>query len=229
MIVGDRKPLAEIAEMLQPFNKICVLGCGTCVTVCLSGGEKEAAETAAALSIWRKKEGKEAEVSSETMLRQCEYEYIDDLAEKIKGYDVIISLACGVGVQAMTERLSDKVVLPGLNTQFFGYPLEQGVWTENCLGCGDCVLDMTMGICPIARCSKSMLNGPCGGSQDGKCEVSEDVDCAWQLIYDRLGKMGVIDRMDPVQPPKDWSTSHHGGPRTVVREDARVETTSEQA
>ena len=173
LIVAERKPLAEIAEMLKPFRKICILGCGTCVTVCLAGGEKEAAETAAALSLLRQKEGQEAEISTFTLLRQCEYEYIDDFVNKNgHDFDVILSLACGVGVQTMTARLPDKIILPGLNTKFLGYPLEQGVWKENCLGCGNCVLDLTLGICPITRCSKSMLNGPCGGPQDGKCEVS---------------------------------------------------------
>jgi len=224
MIVGERKPLSEIAEMLEPFQKILILGCGTCVTVCLSGGEKEALETKAALSLWRQKEGKAAEITTHTLLRQCEYEYIDDFAKKMPDCDAILSLACGVGVQTMVARLPEKIILPGLNTKFMGYPLEQGVWTENCLGCGDCVLDLTMGICPITRCSKSMLNGPCGGSQDGKCEISKDVDCAWHLIYERLKKMGLVDRMQIIQPPKDWSTSHHGGPRTIVREDVRLET-----
>ena len=201
MIVGERKPLAEIAEMLEPFRKICVLGCGTCVTVCLSGGEKEAAETAAALSLLRQKEGKDVEIFTHTLLRQCEYEYIDDFSKNMPECDAILSLACGVGVQTMTARLPDKIILPGLNTQFMGYPLEQGVWSENCLGCGDCVLDLTLGICPITRCSKSMLNGPCGGSQNGKCEVDDSIDCAWHLIYERLSKMGMVDRMD-IQPPK---------------------------
>ncbi len=223
MIVGDRKPLAEIAEMLEPFQKVCVLGCGTCVTVCLSGGEKEAAETAAALNLLMQKEGKTKEFSPGVILRQCEYEYIDDYAANLEGYDVILSLACGVGVQTMNSRLPEKIILPGLNTRFMGYPLEQGVWQENCLGCGDCVLDLTMGICPITRCSKSMLNGPCGGSQEGKCEISKELDCAWQLIYDRLIKFNAVERMEAVQPPKDWSTSHHGGPRTIVREDVRVD------
>lgn len=224
MITGEKKPLKEIFSMLEPFNKVCILGCGTCVAVCLAGGEKEAQETSLALSLYRKKEGKEVEILTKTIQRQCEYEFIDEIKEEIAGCDAVLSLACGVGVQTMVEHLPEKIILPGLNTQFMGYPLEQGVWRENCLGCGDCVLDLTMGICPIARCSKSMLNGPCGGSQDGKCEVSKDVDCAWHLIYERLVKFDMASRMDPIQPPKDWSTSHHGGTRTVVREDVRIET-----
>ncbi len=195
MIVGERKPLAEIAELLEPFRKILVLGCGTCVTVCLAGGEKEAAETASALAVLRKKAGKEAEIDTQTMVRQCEYEFIDEDKDKLDNYDAILSLACGVGVQTMTTRLPEKIIMPGLNTTFMGYPLEQGVWTENCLGCGDCELGLTMGICPITRCSKSMMNGPCGGSQEEKCEVSKDVDCAWHLIYERLLKLGMAGRM----------------------------------
>ncbi len=223
MIVGERKPLAEIAELLEPFRKILVLGCGTCVTVCLAGGEKEAAETASALAVLRKKAGKEAEIDTQTMVRQCEYEFIDEDKDKLDNYDAILSLACGVGVQTMTTRLPEKIIMPGLNTTFMGYPLEQGVWTENCLGCGDCELGLTMGICPITRCSKSMMNGPCGGSQEEKCEVSKDVDCAWHLIYERLLKLGMAGRMAVIQPPKNWATSHHGGPRTSVREDVRLE------
>ncbi len=224
MIVGKRKPLAEIARMLEPFKKICILGCATCAAVCLSGGEKETAETASLLSLLWQKEGKEGEITTHTLLRQCEYEYIDEFAKALPDCDVFLSLACGVGVQAMTTRLPDKIFLPGLNTTFLGYPLEQGVWAENCLACGNCILHLTMGICPITRCAKSMLNGPCGGSQNGKCEVRQDVDCAWHLIYERLSKMGELARMEAIQPPQDWSASHHGGPRTIVREDLRLET-----
>ncbi len=223
MIIAERKPLSQIMEMLAPFNRICVLGCGTCVTVCLAGGQKEAEETAAAISINRQKEGKDVEVEAFTIERQCENEFLDEVAERLKKYDVILSLACGVGVQTITTHLPELIALPGLNTQFMGYPLEQGVWTENCLGCGDCVLHLTRGICPVTRCSKSILNGPCGGSQEGKCEISKDVDCAWHLVYERLEKLGELSTLQEIQPPKNWSTSHHGGPRTIVREDVRID------
>ncbi len=223
MIVADRKALPQIMEILDSYKRICVLGCGTCVTVCLAGGQKEAEETASAISIHRKKEGKDVEVDAFTIERQCEYEMIDEVVEKLKGYDVILSMACGVGVQTIVDHVPELVVMPGLNTQFFGYPVEQGVWKENCLGCGDCVLHITQGICPITRCSKSILNGPCGGSQDGNCEISKDVPCAWHLIHERLSKMGKVKLMDEILPPKDWSTSHHGGPRTIVREDVRLD------
>ncbi len=132
-------------------------------------------------------------------------------------------LACGVGPQTIVEFYPDTIVLPGLNTTFYGMPKEQGFFVEFCGGCGNCVLDKTAGICPIVRCSKSMLNGPCGGSQDGKCEVNKEIDCGWQLIYDRLKAQGRLDAMDEVLPPKDWTPARHGGPRKMVREDLMID------
>ena len=232
MIIGKRKPLADLAAMLKPYTNICLLGCETCVAVSLSGGAKETMETALALSLLLQKEGKEAVITTHTILRQCEYEYIDEFAKMLPALspEVFLSLGCGVGVQALTARLPEQIFLPGLNTAFMGYPLEQGVWMENCLGCGDCLLDLTMGICPITRCAKSMLNGPCGGAKYGKCEVGDGVDCAWLLIYERLAKVGALEKIEAIQPPKNWSASHHGGPRTIIREDVRlVSATGEQS
>lgn len=223
MIIGERKPLEQINQLLAPYNKIAVFGCGTCVTVCLAGGQKEAEEVAAAINIYRKKENLSGEAEALTIERQCEFEFIDQVVDKLKSYDAILSLACGVGVQTIVEHLPELIVLPGLNTKFMGYPLQQGVWTERCLGCGDCVLFFTAGICPITRCSKSLLNGPCGGSAEGKCEISKDVDCAWHLIHDRLAGLGRLGTLDEIQPAKDWSTSHHGGVRTIVREDVKFD------
>lgn len=223
MIVGERKPLPKILQTVENHENILVLGCGECVTVCMAGGDKEARETALALSIASKRAGKPVVVESKTVERQCEFEYLEAARRQVEAAEVVISLACGVGVQAMNMHFADKLTVPGLNTTFMGMPLRQGVWTENCLGCGDCVLDLTLGICPITRCSKSMFNGPCGGSQEGKCEVSKEVDCAWQLIYDRLIKMGMLERMEVIHPPKDWSASHHGSVRTSVREDVRID------
>jgi len=100
--------------------------------------------------------------------------------------------------------------------------VEQGLWSERCQACGNCVLHLTGGICPIARCAKSLLNGPCGGSQHGHCEVGSDLDCAWHLIVDRLREQDRLELLMEIQPPKDWTTSRHGGPRTIVREDLRM-------
>jgi hypothetical protein len=137
--------------------------------------------------------------------------------------DAVLSMACGVGVQFMSEVFEGKVVLPALNTKFYGATLEQGVWSERCVGCGSCVLGKFGGVCPVARCSKSLLNGPCGGSKDGKCEVDpENIPCGWQLIYDRMKGLGLLSRLEENEPIKDWRTGRDGGPGKIVREDARL-------
>jgi ferredoxin len=223
MIVGEQKPLAEIKEMLHGYNKVLVLGCGTCVTVCFAGGTKEVGILASSLRMASKLDGaaKEA-VDEETVQRQCEWEYIDPLASRLEDYDAVLSLACGIGVQAMSERFPKARVLPGLNTTFLGLPSEQGIWEERCQACGQCVLHLTAGICPVSRCSKQLMNGPCGGSQNGVCEIDPDVPCAWQLIYDRMAAFGTLDLLMEVMPPKDWSVSRDGGPRRIIREDLQL-------
>jgi hypothetical protein len=122
----------------------------------------------------------------------------------------------------MARFYPDAVILPGLNTQFIGATVEAGVWTEDCSGCGDCKLAFFGAVCPVTRCAKRLLNGPCGGSSQGKCEVSPDVDCAWQLIYDRLSALHLLDRLKDFVPANNWSRSHSGGPRTIIREDRQT-------
>ncbi len=223
MIVAEQKSLDEIKNMLAPYEKVLIVGCGTCVTVCFAGGEKEVAILASALRMATALDGKPKEILEATVQRQCEYEYNDAIAEKLKEVDAVLSLACGIGVQTMNEQFPEMLTLPGLNTTFLGQPTEQGVWVERCQACGNCVLATTGGICPIARCSKSLLNGPCGGSQNGKCEVDPDIPCAWQEIYDRMKALGRLDALLQVAEPKDWRTSRDGGPRKIVREDLRLD------
>ncbi|MGB9859070.1 MAG: methylenetetrahydrofolate reductase C-terminal domain-containing protein [Moorellaceae bacterium] len=223
MIVAEPKPLAEIAELIGEARKILVVGCGGCVTVCLAGGEKEVGIMAASLRLMRKKEGKPLETVEVTLTRQCDPEYVQMLEKYISDdVDCILSLACGVGVQFLAERYN-KWVVPALNTKFAGGAVEHGLWEERCGLCGECILHRTGGICPIIRCSKSILNGPCGGSQGGKCEVNPEIPCAWQLIYDRLSALNKLELLLEIQPPKDWSKARDGGPRKVVREDVRLE------
>jgi hypothetical protein len=169
-----------------------------------------------------KLDGNGRAVKDVTVQRQCEWEYLDQIEEQVKKADVVLSLGCGIGVQAIAEHFPETWVVPGLNTSFLGLPTEQGVWAERCAACGDCILGLTGGICPIARCSKSLLNGPCGGSEDGHCEIDPNVDCAWQLIYDRLRSMNKLDLLLELQPPKNWSTSRDGGPRKIIRDDLRL-------
>ena len=222
MIIAEQKSLDEIKTLIGNYEKVLVLGCGTCVTVCFAGGEREAAIMASSLRMATKLEGKSKAISDITVQRQCEWEYLDQVAEQIGEADVVLSLGCGIGVQAIAEHFPNTWVVPGLNTSFLGLPSEQGVWEERCAACGDCILGLTGGICPIARCSKTLLNGPCGGSEDGHCEIDPDIPCAWQLIYDRLSSLDKLDVLLDLQPPKNWKTSRDGGPRKIVREDLRL-------
>ena len=219
MITGEQKPLDEIKGFLSDSRQVLVVGCGTCVTVCFAGGEKEAQILASALRMSTKLDGDAKEVTDVTVQRQCEWEFLDLVEEEVREADIVVSLACGIGVQAMAKHFPDTWVAPGLNTAFLGLPEEQGVWTEQCQACGNCILHLTGGICPIARCSKQLLNGPCGGSQTGECEIDPDVPCAWQLIWDKMNTLGLQDQLIEIQPPKDWSTSRDSGPRRIIRDD----------
>jgi ferredoxin len=222
MIVAEQKPLAEIMEMVAEDTNVLVLGCGTCVTVCFAGGEKEAEILASSMRMKAQMEGDEGQTKGVTHLtvqRQCEWEYLDMVAESIKGADAVVSLACGIGAQAIVERFPEAHMVPGLNTRFYGLPTKHGVWEERCAGCGDCVLDYTDGICPVSRCSKSLLNGPCGGTNDGKCEVDDSIECAWFMIVERMKSLGHLDRLAEPHEPKNWRLDRDGGPGKIVRED----------
>jgi ferredoxin len=220
LIIAERKPLKEIKSFMENYRKILLVGCGTCTTVCLAGGETEIKVVAAGLRIGFLKEDKEIEILEDCITRQCEPEFVTKIVDRVReeNLEAVLSLGCGVGVNFLADKLETVPVFPGVNTEFFGAAVEPGVWIEMCAGCGNCILHLTGGICPVARCSKSILNGPCGGSKEGKCEISPDVDCAWHLIVERMKKIGTLDRLGEIVPPRDWSTSHHGGPRRVIHE-----------
>jgi ferredoxin len=222
MIVASPKSIKELASIVDRHEKVLFVGCGTCVTVCLAGGEREVSIAAYAVRMARKIAGQPVRLDQVTIERQCENEFIKDLVPVVERNDAIVSFGCGAGVQAIAERFPGKPVYPALNTQFLGILEEQAVWTEKCLGCGDCMLATFGGICPITRCAKRMLNGPCGGSSEEHCEVAEDRPCAWQLIYKRLKGIGQLDRLEAIIPPKDWSPAWHGGARRIVRQEHRT-------
>ncbi|MBN2060506.1 MAG: methylenetetrahydrofolate reductase C-terminal domain-containing protein, partial [Deltaproteobacteria bacterium] len=193
---------------------------GSCVAECAAGGEKETAMLASALRMAMKMDGEDKKIIHEkTLDRQCVKDFVLQLDEMVSDYDAILSLGCGAGVQSVAEMYPEIPVIPALNTLFLGETREQGYWMENCVGCGDCMLFYFGGICPLARCSKHLLNGPCGGSMNGMCETNPDVPCAWQLIIDRLSSFNALDRLEMIYPPKDWSRKQGRGPRTIVRED----------
>src|SRR5512140_98940 len=222
MIVAQRKSIPDLLEIVKNHKKILVLGCGTCVTVCLAGGQREVSIIASALRMGAKLKGLPLEVEELTIERQCDNVFLEQAADAIKRNDAVLSLGCGAGVQALAERYTDKPVYAGLDTSFIGILEERGIWTEKCAACGACVLHEYGGICPVTRCAKHMLNGPCSGSREDRCEVNAERPCAWQLIYARLKEIGQLDRLKQIKSPKNWRFSQSGGCRTIVREDHRV-------
>jgi ferredoxin len=221
MIVADKKPIEEIIEEIKEHENILILGCNECVTVCEAGGKKEVGVLASALRMYFLNQGKQVKIDEITLERQCDHEYLEEIRDKMDRYDAVVSIACGVGVQFMAEKYHSTPVYPGVNTCFLGVTEERGLWTERCQACGHCILASTGGICPVARCAKRVLNGPCGGSTKGKCEIDKEIDCAWQLIVDRLKALDRLDEYEELCPLKDWSTDRAGGPRKVVREDVQ--------
>jgi ferredoxin len=200
MIMAKPKPIEEIIDEIKDFKKVLIAGCDGCVTVCEAGGIKEVQVLASALRLYFTKESSRVEIDETSLTRQCDKEYLHELLDTIDDYDA---------------------VFPGVDTCFIGVTEERGVWAERCQACGQCILASTGGICPITRCSKRMMNGPCGGSEKGKCEVSPDTDCGWHLIYERLKELGQLDFFAEPTDPKDWASSRDGGPRKIVREDVR--------
>jgi ferredoxin len=222
MIIAKAKPIEEIIESIRDLKKVLVAGCDGCVTVCEAGGMKEAQILASALRMYFKQAGVDKKIDDFSMTRQCDRPYLAQAEERINQYDAVVSLACGAGVQFLAETFRGKPIFPAVNTCFIGVTEQKGVWTERCQACGDCILATTGGICPIARCSKRMANGPCGGSSSGKCEVSKETDCGWHLIYERLKELGQLDRFEKPTDPKNWSTSRDGGPRKVIKEVSQI-------
>lgn len=209
MIIAERKPFEEIKEQLKGYHHVLVLGCGTCTSVCMAGGEKEVGLLATELRMVDRKNGGNMEISEATIQRQCDKEYIEALPRKDGGYDAILSMACGAGVQLTAEVLEPVPVFPALNTRFIGVTEEEGVWAQRCLACGECLLADFGGICPVTLCTKGLINGPCGGAKEGKCEARDGRDCAWELIYNRLKKQGRLENLRKVRMPRSNARQDH--------------------
>lgn len=222
MIKAKHKSIESIGDMIAPYRRVLVLGCNTCTAVCLAGGEKEVSVLASTLQLRSATNGQQKEFLEFVVKRQCEPEFLEEARELIQGADAVLSLACGVGMNCMAENFPDKPLLPGNDTTFLGLSTELGLFTERCVACGDCLIHLTGGLCPLARCAKRLLNGPCGGSEGGRCEISADVPCIWQMIYDRMKALGQLDRLSEIVPTREWSMNDAQGPRSFVREDLRV-------
>ena len=222
MIVAQRKKIPDLLAIVEKHRNVLLLGCGTCVTVCLAGGQREVSIIASALRMAARLKGRALEVEELTIERQCDNVFIEQAADAIQSHEAVLSLGCGAGVQAIAERYTSKPVYGGLDTAFIGILEERGVWAEKCSACGSCVLHQYGGICPVTRCAKRMLNGPCSGSREDHCEVNPDRPCAWQLIYQRLKAIDQLDELKKIKPLKNWRPSLAGGCRTIIREDHRV-------
>ena len=210
MLISEQKPLEEILDYLDGERNIFLIGCKGCAEGCESGGEKQVLEMKHTL------EGQNKTIGGFSIIDMVCNETLTRIKLKIhqkgmKAADSILVLTCGVGVQTVAGVV-DKAVHPGCNTLSSGGAHAEWKEAERCLECGDCMLEFTGAICPIARCSKHLLNGPCGGSQGGKCEVDPSIPCAWQLIIERLTKSGQLNKLEKIVAPKNWSVSLIAGP-----------------
>lgn len=219
MIIAERRPVPEILANIENVEKVLVLGCRGCVAVCSAGGDREVAIVAEAIRLARTLQNRPIEVLEATFIRQCDPEYLEPLKEYKNQVEAVVSLACGVGVNLIADLYPDVRVYPGVDTSFYGANIALGEWVEKCRGCGDCIIDKTGGLCPIARCAKNLLNGPCGGSQGGRCEVRKDMPCIWHEIVERLKARGELEKLFEIWEPKDWRPAGGDGLRVRIRQD----------
>ncbi|HUT78655.1 MAG TPA: methylenetetrahydrofolate reductase C-terminal domain-containing protein [Polyangia bacterium] len=219
MIVAERKPLDEIKEMIKGYKKVLNVGCGGCTSICYTGGQKEVAQLNEDLENAMKPGGVKFRPDGLTIERQCNADFYKELDGIAGGYDAFLSMACGAGVQFLADRYPTKPVFPALNTTFIGVDRDIGWFEETCRACRECVLGETAGICPITRCAKNVLNGPCGGtSSEGKCEVNKDTPCAWYEIFKRLKEQDRLGNILKIQPVREWRNQTCG---SMVHEDYR--------
>lgn len=217
MIITEKKSLQKILDSLEGYDNIFILGCADCATLCCSGGEEEVEDMRLKLEKWGKTVTGTLVPNTPCHVQKIRRELRISRAE-VSEADAILVLACGAGVQSVAEVMPSKPAVPGLNTMFLGNVKRHGWFDERCSLCGECVLDRTFGICPITRCAKSLVNGPCGGSRDGKCEVAGDRDCAWALIYQRAEKAGQLERLLKYQPMHDFEISIKPGSMDIRKE-----------
>jgi hypothetical protein len=204
VIVTTQKPLDEILDSLSSYNSVLVAGCDGCTQP--PRGLREARTLAQLLELGGKLRGKDFSFKVMTTPKQCDsYLALGSLRPQMRDTEAVLSLACGLGVQVIAQVLPDVPVFPAQNTLFIGAEIrEDSTLEERCAACGDCLLASTGGICPVARCAKSLLNGPCGGSQHGKCEIDPEKDCAWDLIIKRLEKLDRLSALDGIRPPRNF-------------------------
>ncbi len=217
MIIAKPKPLQDVMEMIKGYSKVLVVGCGTCVAVCLAGGEKETKILANSLKLGSLIRGLALDIQTATVERQCDREFLGLIEKEVSQVEAVVSMACGAGIQFLAQMYETKPVFPGVDTSFIGVSEGPGIWTERCRSCNQCYLAITGGICPVTMCAKGLLNGPCGGPSHGKCETDPNKDCAWVKIIERLGQQSRLDILNDIVPPMKRDLSAH--PARLERKD----------
>jgi len=203
MIITKKKAPEAVLSMLEGHDKVFILGCNSCAETIETGGPEQVAEMSEFLAANGKTITGTAVIDPICHVLGAK-RALRERDEQVSAADAVLVMSCGAGVQTVSEAL-DKAVLPALDSVFLGNVVRHGIYEERCSLCGECVLDVTAGICPVTRCAKGLLNGPCGGMNEGKCEVDPDQDCAWALIYERLEKTGRAGEMAKIAKPKDYS------------------------
>ena len=212
MIAQTQKPTEEILEYLEGKEKVVLVGCGGCATVFHTGGEPEVKEIAEKLAERGKKvlAAITPPFGEFTCYAPWSKSRLNQYKKQIQECDAILMLTCGDGLQVVRELVLEeefkiiKPIYPGTNPigHMGGGPT---LFKEKCQQCGECELGKFAGICPLTQCAKGLLNGPCGGYKDGKCEVEPERDCAWVKIYERLKVLGILEKMKEIIDPKDRS------------------------
>ncbi|MFC2060157.1 methylenetetrahydrofolate reductase C-terminal domain-containing protein [Chloroflexota bacterium] len=207
MIVTTQKPLDEMLDYISPYGRILIAGCDGCTQP--PRGLREAKTLSQLLELGGKLRSKDFVFKVNTLVKQCDsYLVASTLRSQVEGVEAVLSLACGIGVQTLAGIFPELPILPSQNTHFMGAEdREAGTLEEKCAGCGDCMLAMTGGVCPVARCSKGLLNGACGGNKNGKCELDPERDCAWILLYEQLEKRGKLEALKEFRLPMDYQLS----------------------
>ncbi len=204
MIVTTQKPLDEVLDFISPYSNILIAGCDGCTQP--PRGLREAKTLSQLLELGGKLRNKNFVFKVTTVVKQCDsFLAASMLKPQMDDIAAVLSLACGAGVQTIAELFPELPVFPAQNTHFIGAEeREGGILEERCVGCGDCLLAQTGGICPVTRCTKGLLNGACGGSKNGKCELDPEKDCTWILIYERLKEQGKLEFLKEFHPPRDY-------------------------
>ena len=219
-----QKPLDEILSFLREGERVFVVGCGNCAAKAKSGGEPETR------AMKERLEARGVSVTGWAVTPDgqslCKLSLAKELLRvehgcEVEQADSLLVLACGQGIHTVIDATDGGAVHPGCNTIFGGETVTQDFITEYCRLCGECIVEQTGGLCPLTLCAKGLLNGPCGGAKDGKCEVDSNRDCGWVLIYERLKELGRLDLMRRIQQPKDWSRSR--SPRSLTLEGNRAD------